>query len=123
MSRTVVIQAAHYVENEAALMRDPLIQQMAGELLAANSRAQVTHADAPDETTHDFMLAALREYTNRGGKLAEHIGGPSNACMKVIDQALPAYEAMASDPEQVTYDKVTSELAQDVLRRWAKLRA
>jgi hypothetical protein len=63
-----VLEADHYREEEANLMLDPIIQQMAAEV-----------TDDIDLDSWDFVQNALEEYQRRGGKNSKSIGGPARA--------------------------------------------
>jgi hypothetical protein len=63
-----MLRAAHYDETVEALIADPIIIAMAAEIPADF-----------DGRLNDLMVAALHGYTERGGQVNCHIGGPIEA--------------------------------------------
>jgi hypothetical protein len=69
-----------YRQTLASLRDDPIIQDMALELLCdLGDQARVRVNDP------DFMLLAIREYQRRGGKVPTHIGGPAHVIRMVVE--------------------------------------
>ncbi len=75
-----VLEADHYREEEANLMLDPIIQQMAAEIpkkLIKNGKVKLD--------SWDFIKSSLDEYHERGGKNAKSIGGPARAITALLE--------------------------------------
>lgn len=69
----MTIEASHYEETVQLLMKDPVIIGMAEEI--------PTHFDPQPWY---FMTRALQTYTERGGQIPTHIGGPAEAVRRLV---------------------------------------
>jgi hypothetical protein len=78
IGRTVAIVDSNYREVEQALYDDPITRKLAEEVLPSwrRDRKHMVHLDS-GTPRHEFMVASLRAYTERGGKIGSHIGGPA----------------------------------------------
>lgn len=74
----MAVESEKYGETRAALKADPIIQEMARELI------QAWHADKVDPFETGLMNVALRQYDERGGTIKGHIGGPIEAIREII---------------------------------------
>jgi hypothetical protein len=64
------IESERYAKEEATLVEDPIIKQMA---------AEISDPDGVDMKSYEFMVAASDTYRERGGFQARSIGGPARA--------------------------------------------
>lgn len=78
---TTIVQAGHYAATVRVLMTDPVIQDMAEELEAAD------YANPTFLKSWAFTRGALEEYRARGGEHATHIGGPAAAIRRIIERS------------------------------------
>jgi hypothetical protein len=81
-----MIRAKEYGETEERLTKDPIVIEMAHGL-ADTPREQLVHeADEDGEQPRfEFMMAANKEYRERGGTDGGHIGAVATALLKVLD--------------------------------------
>jgi len=96
MTRPTVIRAAHYGETEKRLESDPIVVQMATDLVVGIVGGQVTldrFTDSGDGPTHEFMLMANRTYRDQGGTDGGHLGAVPTATLTVVREALARLEA------------------------------
>lgn len=76
-----ILEADSYRETRQALAADPTVKAMAYGVRNEDIRELYTADGSP---RGDFMVAALREYANRGGKIGGHIGGVAEAIWIVL---------------------------------------
>lgn len=88
-SHVVVIESDQYRQEELALVADPIITRMAGDVIAAegNLDLAILAADTPD-----FTMIALRGYTSLGGDQHFSIGGPARAILATLRKLRDAVE-------------------------------
>lgn len=101
----MVIEGDRYRAEQVALRTDPIIREMAREILRDYERdfGERGYEDAMDrlvneqgEVRWDFTRAASDEYRNRDGKLATSIGGPGKAVVAVLKEL---HAAASETPE------------------------
>lgn len=73
-----VIEANHYRETRVALAADPIIVGMYDEL-PAPLRLALADGSLPESERWPLMRRALTHYTECGGTIETHIGGPLEA--------------------------------------------
>ena len=73
---------SHYDRVERFLALDPIIQQMAEEIVKARKGG----AGPYDLEDWYFIRGALGEYRARGGDIQTHIGGPAAAIRHIIKE-------------------------------------
>lgn len=75
------------------LKADPIIRQIAGELVAfATPRERMAHPGVPAVVRGGFMLDAVGEYERRCRRegrapVESHLGGPAEAILELFDEA------------------------------------
>lgn len=74
-SSCTVTEAAHYGREVAKLKKDPIVKAMAKEL---PKNFKMTYRNS-NEPTGDFTMMAMLEYSRRGGKNSQSIGGVARA--------------------------------------------
>lgn len=78
-----VLEAREYGEAQRALAADPIMVNMAGGLKGV-AREELVHEDGG--IRYEFMVAAMREYQARGGKVASYgMGDYGKALMLLLD--------------------------------------
>jgi hypothetical protein len=85
----MAIESKDYEETRRRLVKDPIIQDMAGGLLDV-PRDQLAHDDGTPR--FEFMMAANREYSSRGGTDGGHIGAVAEALLRLVIPGLPLWE-------------------------------
>lgn len=91
--------ANHYRETEEALRRDPAILGMVadlGEMQDEDALRAAGMIHPAGHPTHQFMMAALHEYQDRGGSIPTHIGGPANAIIALLKEPRPEVKWVGS---------------------------
>lgn len=83
----MAIEAEHYQATRDALKADPIIGRLVAELripmrAGALKFSDIEHGEGGPR--HDFMMASLREYQDRGGQVGGHIGGPAEAILALL---------------------------------------
>jgi hypothetical protein len=78
------IRSKDYDETEDRLAKDPIVIAMA-KGLAGVPRDQMVHEGDDATPRFEFMMAANREYRERGGTDGGHIGAVAHALLKVLD--------------------------------------
>lgn len=76
------IRAKHYDEAVTKLADDPIVINMA---LAMQGTPREQFADSGGGPSFNFMQAANREYSSRGGTFHAHIGAVAEAIFKILD--------------------------------------
>lgn len=80
-----IIEAKEYEEARQRLAKDPIIIAMAHGL-ANVPREEIAHEDGTPR--HEFMLAANREYRERGGEDGYALGTIPDALIRVLDSGV-----------------------------------
>lgn len=85
-----VIESADYEQTRQRLMKDPIIIDMAGGLKGV-PKSELAHGDIPKYKTDpwptprfEFMMAANKEYRERGGTDGGHIGAVAEALLRLL---------------------------------------
>lgn len=108
----MAIEATEYEATRVRLTRDPVVQSMALGCLATDP-AEMKHPGGG--ATHDFMLAALREYADRAGHPAGcHIGGVAEAILRLLD--MPEADWPTPDEQQLQLPRPAN--AADLAQTW-----
>jgi hypothetical protein len=75
-----ILEDSHYEESRKALMQDPIVQDMARGL-EGHPIEELAHESGTPR--HEFMLAANREYHERGGLAPGHLGAVAEALLRL----------------------------------------
>lgn len=76
----MTLRAAHYAETEQRLLHDPIVQQMAQDVMASGDpQSEYTHPNGTQ--THGFMGAANERYRQLGGTDGGHLGAIATAVL------------------------------------------
>lgn len=90
-SHAVVIESDRYRQEQLALLADPIITRMAGDVIAAEGGLEAA-IKAASKT--DFTLVALRGYTQAlNGQNSWSIGGPAKAILTTLQQLKEAVDS------------------------------
>jgi hypothetical protein len=108
------VVSAEYAETVDKLLEDRHILDMAGGLTGEDWDGLVHPSGQP---RHEFMMAALHEYNQRGGEVPTHIGGPATALLML----LPLFRAAAGDKTETEFTK-SQDAVRPETRRAARAR-
>lgn len=76
-----VIKAAHYVETETRLQRDPIVLALTVDLYHAPEHVMEGFVHEDGSPNFRFMQVVNAEYRKRGGTDGGHIGAIANAIL------------------------------------------
>ena len=88
-SHVTVIESDRYRQEEQALVADPIITRMAGDVIRVEGGLDLAIVAA---SRTDFTTVALRGYTSLGGDQHFSIGGPARAIQATLRKLKAAVE-------------------------------